>query len=78
MEATMNGTAIAFESVIEDGVIRLPDEYRARFTAFTAPALVIVKERAAQGWWQETRALLEQAHGNSHGQKWTREDLHRG
>jgi hypothetical protein len=29
-------------------------------------------------WWQETMALMEQSAGDSQGQTWTREELHRG
>jgi hypothetical protein len=29
-------------------------------------------------WWKETLQLMDQAHGNSHGEKWTREELYRG
>jgi hypothetical protein len=29
-------------------------------------------------WWEETLKLIDKAHGNSHGKKWTREELHRG
>jgi hypothetical protein len=29
-------------------------------------------------WWEETLKLMDKAHGNSNGQKWTREELHRG
>jgi len=37
----MNGNVISFQSVIENGVIRLPEVYRE---TFTAPVLVTVRE----------------------------------
>ena len=37
----MNGNVISFQSVIENGMIRLPEAYRE---TFTAPVLVTVRE----------------------------------
>ena len=37
----MNGNVVSFQSVVENGVIRLPEIYRERFTA---PVLVTVRE----------------------------------
>jgi uncharacterized protein (DUF111 family) len=37
-----------------------------------------IKDNSSKQWWKETLKLMEQAHGNSHGKKWTREELHRG
>ena len=37
----MNGNVVSFQSVIENGVIRLPEIYRE---TFTAPVLVTVQE----------------------------------
>jgi 2-oxo-4-hydroxy-4-carboxy--5-ureidoimidazoline (OHCU) decarboxylase len=37
----MNGNVISFQSVIENGVIRLPEVYRE---TFTVPVLVTVRE----------------------------------
>jgi 2-oxo-4-hydroxy-4-carboxy--5-ureidoimidazoline (OHCU) decarboxylase len=37
----MNGNVVSFQSVIENGMIRLPEMYRERFTA---PVLVTVRE----------------------------------
>ena len=37
----MNGNVVRFQSVIENGMIRLPEMYRERFTA---PVLVTVRE----------------------------------
>ena len=37
----MQGNVVSFQSVIENGVIRLPEEYRE---TFTAPVLVTVRE----------------------------------
>ena len=37
----MHGNVISFQSVIENGVIRLPEVYREKFTA---PVLVTVRE----------------------------------
>ena len=37
----MNGNVVSFQSVIENGMIRLPEVYRE---AFTAPVLVTVRE----------------------------------
>jgi hypothetical protein len=37
----MNGNVVSFQSVIENGVIRLPEIYRK---TFTAPVLVTVRE----------------------------------
>jgi len=40
----MNEGAIAFQTVVENDVIRLPEEYRGRFTS---PVLVMVREKTA-------------------------------
>jgi hypothetical protein len=37
----MNGNVVSFQSVIENGMIRLPEMYRERFTA---PVVVTVRE----------------------------------
>ena len=37
----MNGNVVSFKSVIENGIIRLPEVYRE---TFTAPVLVTVRE----------------------------------
>ena len=37
----MNGNVVSFQSVIENGMIRLPEAYRE---TFTAPVLVTVRE----------------------------------
>jgi len=37
----MNGNAVSFQSVIENGIIRLPEVYRE---TFTTPVLVTVRE----------------------------------
>jgi hypothetical protein len=37
----MNANTISFQSVVEDGIIRLPEAYRE---VFTAPVLVTVRE----------------------------------
>ena len=37
----MNGTVVSFQSVIENGMIQLPEAYRE---TFTAPVLVTVRE----------------------------------
>ena len=39
----MNGNVISFQSVIENGMIRLPEVYRE---VFTAPVLVTVRENS--------------------------------
>jgi 2-oxo-4-hydroxy-4-carboxy--5-ureidoimidazoline (OHCU) decarboxylase len=41
----MNGNVISFQSVIENGVIRLPEIYRE---TFTAPVLVTVRENKSE------------------------------
>jgi hypothetical protein len=35
-----------------------------------------VKRQDKQQWLNETLQILNNAHGNSHGKKWTREDLY--
>ena len=37
----MNGNVVSFQSVIENGIIRLPEVYRE---TFTAPVLVTIRE----------------------------------
>jgi 2-oxo-4-hydroxy-4-carboxy--5-ureidoimidazoline (OHCU) decarboxylase len=37
----MNGNVVSFQSVVENGMIRLPERYRERFTA---PVMVTVRE----------------------------------
>jgi L-rhamnose mutarotase len=47
--------------------------------AFLAPCgFVATFNPSSKQWWDETLKLMEQAHGNSHGKKWTREELYRG
>jgi len=41
----MHGNVVSFESVIENGVIRLPEVYRE---IFTAPVLVTVRENSRE------------------------------
>ena len=41
----MRGNVVSFQSVIEDGVIRLPEIYRE---TFTAPVLVTVRENSLE------------------------------
>jgi hypothetical protein len=31
---------------------------------------------SSKQWWEETLKLMEQAHGDAHGKKWTREELY--
>ena len=42
----MNGNVVSFQSVIENGVIRLPEVYR---DTFTTPVLVTVRESRGDG-----------------------------
>ena len=39
----MNGNVVSFQSVIENGIIRLPEVYRE---AFNAPVMVTVRENS--------------------------------
>jgi hypothetical protein len=53
-------------------------EHNIPFNKFVIKSIEYAVKSESTQWWKETLKLMDQAHGNSHGKKWTREELYRG
>jgi sugar/nucleoside kinase (ribokinase family) len=53
-------------------------EHNIPFNMLVMKSIEDAVKSVSRQWWQETLQLMDQAHGNSHGKKWVREELYRG
>jgi hypothetical protein len=58
--------------------MKYAEEHNIPFNAFVMKSIEYTVKSAPTQWWKETLKLMDQAHGNSHGEKWVREELYRG